>query len=189
MMESYKLQSFKTMIGRGEFVILDTETTGIDNGSEICQIAIIDSQGSVLIDTLVKPIGRIPSVATSIHGITNAMVAKASGWSEIVPRLVPLLDGRDVIAYNALFDRKMMHKSSEAASLPKTDWKQFSRWWCAMEAFAEVYGRANHYSGKFRWQKLSTAAQYYNVQVTTAHTAIDDCLTTLAIARAIAGMV
>jgi len=187
-MESYKLQSFKTMIQRGEFVILDTETTGIDNKSEICQIAIIDSAGKVLIDTLVKPIGRIPSAATAIHGITNAMVATAPGWGEIVTQLVPMLDGRDVIAYNALFDRKMMHKSSEASELPKTDWKQFSRWWCAMEAFAEIYGKVDRYSGKFRWQKLSTAAQYYNVQVTTAHTAIDDCITTLAVARAIAGL-
>ena len=188
-MESYKLQSFKTMIQRGEFVILDTETTGVDHGSEICQIAIIDSQGSILIDTLIKPIGRIPSSATAIHGITNAMVTSAPGWDKVVTGLVPLLDGRDVIAYNALFDRKMMHKSSEAAGLPKTDWKQFSRWWCAMEAFAEVYGKADRYTGKFRWQKLSTAAQYYNIPVVAEHTALDDCRTTLAVARAMAGLV
>lgn len=188
-MESYKLTSFKSMIQRGEFVILDTETTGVDGKSEICQIAIVDGLGNVLIDTLIKPIGRIPSVATSIHGITNAMVANSPAWGDIVPQLVPMLDGRDVIAYNALFDRKMMHKSSEAAGLPKTDWKQFSRWWCAMEAFAEVYGKVDRYSGKYRWQKLATAAQYYNVTVTTAHTAVDDCITTLAVARAIAGLV
>ena len=45
-------------------VYLDTETTGLDEQSEIVEISLIDSDGSVLLDTLVKPLERIPAGAT-----------------------------------------------------------------------------------------------------------------------------
>jgi DNA polymerase-3 subunit epsilon len=185
--EDRSLEAFKAMIRRGDFVVLDTETTGLDNG-EICQIAVIDARGVVLLDTLVKPVGRIPADATRIHGITDSHVANAPSWAEVSAQLEKLLTGRDVVIYNATYDRKMMHKSAEAAKLPKTDWKQLARFWCAMEAFAEVYGDWNDYRGNYRWQKLTTAASYYHVPTNNAHSALGDCKMTLAVCRHMAGL-
>ncbi|MCW3664158.1 3'-5' exonuclease, partial [Burkholderia cenocepacia] len=59
------------------FILLDTETTGLDESAEIVEIAVIDDAGNVLLNTLVKPKHPIPNSATAIHGITNAMVATA----------------------------------------------------------------------------------------------------------------
>jgi DNA polymerase III subunit epsilon len=179
-----KLQPFLAMLREGNYVILDTETTGL-NDAEICQIGIVDGSGEVLIDTFVKPLTQIPSRATAIHGITNSMVKDAPSWAVVSEQVVPLLDGRDVIAYNAVFDRKMMHQSAQAWGLPKVDWKTFSRWWCAMEAFSELYGESNSYRrGGFKYQSLKTAAAHYRVPVERAHTALADCMTTLAVVRA-----
>lgn len=179
------LEAFKRMIERGEYLVLDTETTGLEQG-EIVQIAVIDATGNVLLDTLVKPVGRIPLDAQRIHGITDSMVASAPSWAEVSARLLPLLNGRDVLIYNATYDRKMMHQSAEAAGLPKVDWKQFARFWCAMEAFAEVYGDWNDYRKSYRWQKLVTAANYYGLPTDNAHSALGDCLMTLAICQRMA---
>lgn len=182
-----KLQPFLAMLREGNYVILDTETTGL-NDAEICQIGIVDGSGAVLIDTFVKPLAQIPSRATAIHGITNSMVKDAPSWADVSAQVVPLLDGRDVIAYNAVFDRKMMHQSAQAWGLPKVDWKTFSRWWCAMEAFSELYGESNSYRrGGFKYQSLKTAAAHYRVPVERAHTALADCMTTLAVVRAMIG--
>ena len=45
---------------------MDTETTGLDEQSEIVEISLIDSDGTVLLDTLVKPLERIPAGATEV---------------------------------------------------------------------------------------------------------------------------
>ena len=63
--------------------ILDTETTGLYDDAEIVEISIIDENGGVLLDTLVKPLKPIPAEATAIHGITNEMVATAPTWVAI----------------------------------------------------------------------------------------------------------
>jgi DNA polymerase III epsilon subunit-like protein len=43
-----------------DFVILDTETTGLDAWVEIVEFFIIGPHGNILFDSLIKPIGRIP---------------------------------------------------------------------------------------------------------------------------------
>ena len=94
------------------------------------------------------------------------------------------LHQRDVIVYNATYDRRMLHQSTERAGLPKVPWKSFSEWWCAMEAFAEIYGEWNDYHGNYRWQKLTTAAHYYTISSNGAHDALADCRMTLAVVKA-----
>ncbi|MCL4880490.1 MAG: 3'-5' exonuclease [Anaerolineae bacterium] len=177
-----RLEALRQAVRRKNFVILDTETTGLNDG-EICQIAIIDQHGQTLLDTLVKPVNGIPADATQIHGITTDMVTSAPGWSEVAPQVRALLTGRDVIVYNAVYDRKMMHKSAEAAGMEKIDWKAFSEWVCAMEAYAEYYGDWNDYRQSFRWQKLIDAARNCSVAVSNAHSALGDCLMTLGVVR------
>lgn len=179
------LASFNAVIRRGDFLVLDTETTGLERG-EICQIALIDAQGEALLHTLVKPVGRIPSDATRIHGITNADVADAPNWGAVSAQLEPLIRGRDVVVYNAVFDRRMMQQSSEAAKLPRVEWKSLARFWCAMDAFAEAFGDWNARRASYRWQKLTTAAAYYHLPVVGAHSALGDCRMTLAVVKRMA---
>jgi hypothetical protein len=65
------------------FLILDTETTGIGQWDRIVEIALIDDQGMVLMNTLVNPEIPIPKEASAIHGITDEMVSAAPTFSEI----------------------------------------------------------------------------------------------------------
>lgn len=176
------LAALRAVVALENFVILDTETTGLNDG-EICQIAIIDHQGKTLLDQLVKPTRPIPFDAQRIHGIGNDQVKDAPGWGDVAPRVKDLLTGKDVIVYNAVYDRKMMHKSAEYAGIEKIDWKTLSPWYCAMEAYAEFYGEWNDYRQSFRWQKLSFAAQQCGVEVKNAHNALGDCLMTLGVVR------
>jgi DNA polymerase III subunit epsilon len=108
---------FVSMIQGDDYLVLDTETTGLHDG-EIVQIAIINQSGDVLLDTFVKPVYTIPADATRIHGITDAMVKDAPGWADVLPVVYTLLNGKHVVIYNAVYDRKMMHQSSEKAGVP-----------------------------------------------------------------------
>jgi len=181
------LQGLLNIIRSGQFLILDTETTGLERG-EVVQISVIDASGASLINTLVKPVEPIPASTTRIHGITNQMVATAPPFPDVIDNLRQTLNGQQVIVYNAVYDRKMLHQSAEASGIEKTDWRAISRWWCAMEAFAEVYGEYDMRRRSYRWQKLSTAANHYGIKVVEAHSALGDCLTTLAICKRMAGL-
>lgn len=176
------LNELLTVISRENFVVLDTETTGLNEG-EVCQIAIIDNLGHTLLDTLVRPMNPIPIDAIRIHGITNERVIDAPGWRLVAPTVQTLITGKDVITYNATYDRRMMHQAAEAANMEKIDWKTLSHWSCAMLAFAEFYGDWNDYHQNYRWQRLSVAAAHCGIEVIDAHRALGDCIMTLGVVR------
>jgi len=161
------------VIQMGDFVVLDTETTGLLVG-EVCEIAIVAANGSVAYQSMVRPRNGIPLDATRIHGIEDAHVVNAPTWPEVQPAILPLLTGAHVLVYNATYDRKMLHQSAEAWDMPKTDWKTLGSWHCLMEAFAEVYGDWNHYHQSYRWQPLHRAASHYHIDFPGEHSAIGD---------------
>lgn len=179
--ESIYLTSFKAMIKVGDFVVLDTETTGLNQQSEICQLAVIDSSGATLMDTLLKPVRPIPAAASRIHGIYDSDVVNAPTWPQVVEDLKRIVAGRNLVIYNAKYDRNMMHCSGEAWNMPKFEWKKHANFWCAMDAFSEIYGEWNEYYQSYRWQKLTLAASYYSLPVINAHAALGDCLMTLGV--------
>lgn len=170
-------------VSKGSFIVLDTETTGL-NDAEIVEIAIVNESGESLLNTYVRPKNRIPLAATAVNGITDEMVAAAPTFLDLIPTIIDLLRGRDVIVYNAVFDRKMLHQSAEAWGFPHTDYKSFSRWWCAMEAYAILHGDYNAYRGTYKWQRLATAAQRFGITNPHPHRAMGDALTTLAVVKA-----
>jgi len=176
------LPSILEIIESKDFVILDTETTGLYYDDEIVSIAIINSAGETLLNTLVKPMRPIPSEAIAIHGITNEVVANAPRLP--VEQIQELLNGRNVIVYNAGYDNSMLYRSVRARGLDVIQWSQLATWYCAMETFAEIYGDWNDYHQSYRWQKLSTACSYYNIPIVGAHGALADCQMTLKVCEA-----
>lgn len=177
-----RVETIDDVLKRGDYVILDTETTDRD-GSEIIQIAIISSKGDELLNTFVKPKGEITQGAIGVHGITPEMVKLQPTFPELLPQLKETLIGKDIIVYNAKFDRGALHRSAEAWGIDKTDWKEIAGWHCAMERFAEIYGQWNDWRKSYTWKKLSEAAAYYGLSAAGAHDALADCRITLAVCQ------
>lgn len=166
------------IIAARNFVVLDTETTGLEQPSEICQIAIIDYDGHTLLDTLVCPRRPIPPGATAIHHITDGMVQDAPMWPQVRPVVLALIAGKDVIVYNATYDRKLMHWSDEAYTDIQYNYKEHANWFCAMEAYAEHYGEIGYYGG-YKWQSLTNALLQCGLGATADHSAMGDAQATL----------
>lgn len=176
--------SFIDLIKSDDFVVLDTETSGLDSTAEIVQIAIIDSQGNVLLDTLVKPTRPIPTDASRIHGIFDENVKDALAWKDTLSHVEYLIKDRDVVIYNADFDIRLMRQSAKAVDI---EWARgLGFWHCAMLAYAEYYGDWNDYRQSYHWQRLSDACEQQSIPVINAHNALADCQMTLALVKKMA---
>jgi len=165
-------------------LFLDTETTGLSEMDEICEIAVVDLQGSVLINSLVKPTKLIPPSTSAIHGITDDRVKDAPTFGDLLPRLEQILRGRTVLVYNLEFDEGKLERSAVANSC------QFSfyfwahetepgvyedNWHDVMEPYAAFYGDWNSHHDSYRWQRLSTAARQCEIELPAGiHRALAD---------------
>jgi DNA polymerase III epsilon subunit-like protein len=153
-------------------LFLDTETTGTGPRAEIIEVALIDAEGGVLLNTLVRPTRPIPADAAAIHGISNNLVGDAPAWAEVWPELQRLTSGRLVGIYNAEFDVRLLRQTHAAHRLAgAADLRAF----CIMLLYAEYRGQRGAYGG-YRWHKLADAGRYCRLPLPHAHRALDDTL-------------
>jgi DNA polymerase-3 subunit epsilon len=155
-----------------DWVILDTETTGLSDTDEVVQVAMVNGAGDVLMDNvLIKPTISISRGASNIHGITDEVVKDASNFVDVWLEIHMHAQGKQLVIYNAQFDTRMLWQSAKAQShtiaLPCTVCHD------AMGYYAEWVGEWNDYHGNFRWQRLPGGD----------HTALGDCLATLEIIK------
>ncbi len=144
---------------------LDTETTGLGNRDEICSIAVLDSDGTVLFESLVKPTCPFDPGATEVNGMTSESVREAPSFPEVWEKLKPILQGRHLVIYNADFDLRMIRQSLQAAGVSTDGYAVWELAHCAMESYAEFYGAWNDYYQSYTWQSLSKAARQCGLSV------------------------
>ncbi len=162
---------------------LDTETTGLKAHDQIVEICLIDNDGAVLIDSLVKPTVKIPSDATRIHGITDAMVSHAPTWPELWPQLEPLFAERRIAIYNADYDLRLMKQSHRVHGLI---WQTTISQFCIMKLYAQYRGNWNAWSGSYRWVSLDDARWQCHLEFPNAHRARADTLLARAVLQVVA---
>ena len=71
-------------------VYIDTETTGTGPNDSIIEISIIDQDGGVLVESLVRPVGKISPGARAVHGITDDMIKDAPLWESVWKQAIEL---------------------------------------------------------------------------------------------------
>lgn len=142
-----------SILANPDVVYLDTETTGLDERAEIVEIAVIDSAGRTLLDTLIRPDGYIPLEVVRIHGITDAMVRDAPRWRDVYHEVLQITRDRTVVVYNAEFDQRLVNQMNRRAGfLRLTD-----SWQCAMRQYGAYTTVWHERYGNYRFHKLDDA--------------------------------
>ena len=91
-----------------KYAITDIETTGgLYNRDKIIEIAIIVTDGNIILDeyqSLIHPERSIPYSITRITGINDDMVSQAPKFYEVAKKVVEIMDGCIFVAHNVKFD-------------------------------------------------------------------------------------
>jgi DNA polymerase III subunit epsilon len=159
-------------------VYIDTETTGLGMADEIVEISIIDHDGCVLLESLVKPSKPIPQATTRIHGITNEDVRTAPPWPTVWNDVRSLLAIRLIVIYNADFDIRMMKQSHMRYNMP---WKDTFSTLDLLKLYAEYRGEWDIHRRAYRFHSLAEAGRHSGISIPNAHRATADALLTRAL--------
>ncbi len=104
-----------------DFVVLDTETTGIGGTKEheVVRVAVADPDGKILFSSLVKPVGRkrIQPGAQEDHGISMKDLKNAPTIAMLTDDIERACFGKIVVSYNAEFDYGMLNSSCQIAKV------------------------------------------------------------------------
>ena len=174
-----KVAEVRALLDSPDAVVLDVETTGFGLDAEVLSVAVIDTDGKVLLHRHSLPVSRIPRLVSDMHGLTRERLRElgASPWRNVHATLEPILAAaHSVIAWNAPYDKRLVKQTSERHSLALPD----RPWMCAMKAAADGLGEST------RKVKLSAAAARLRVTSDGAHDALADAQTTLAVLRKLA---
>ena len=104
-----------------EYVVFDTETTGLDAEScEIIEIGAVKIKNGIIVEqfqTLIKPKMPIPLEATEINNITNKMVENAPSGDVAIRDFYRWTRGSTLVGYNLPFDLKFIQNAIKKEGL------------------------------------------------------------------------
>ena len=161
-------------------VYLDTETTGTGPADEVIEIGIVDEDGKVLFESLVRPVGKVSPDARRMHGISDEMLGTAPRWIVVWPRVEAVLAGRTVCVYNADFDLRLLQQTHAKYKI-RWSLTEDTSFFCVMKLYAQYYGEWNTRTGGYRWQSLENAGRQCKIPLLNAHRTIADSLLTRAL--------
>ena len=111
-------------IDESDFLVVDVETTGLspDTGDRVCEIGAIKIRGGAVVDTLsslINPCRPISAGAYAVNRISPAMVAGAPEFHQIAERLLQMIEGSVLVAYNAPFNVSFLDSELRLAGHPR----------------------------------------------------------------------
>jgi len=161
-----------------EFIVLDTETTGIAVGSRLVEVAALHVKDGVVVrqfQSLVNPEMHIPSIVQGVHGISDAMVAGAPKATPVLADFAKFAAGHTLIAHNASFDFRILQGEYGRVKVATPGCGMY----CSLKLARLVFPEAmNH--------KLGTLATWLKLPHPPTHRALADCFTTMELLNAMA---
>jgi len=137
-------------------VVLDFETTGLspDGGDRAIEIGAVKLVRGKVIDrfqALMNPGRRVSSFIEDYTGISNAMLADSAPCAEVMHRFSDFIDGENLVAHNASFDKRFL--DAELARISRSYRGDFT---CSLLAARRLFQQApNH--------QLGTLVKYANI--------------------------
>ncbi len=151
------------------YIIFDLETTGLSTDSdaviEISALKVINGEVAEEYSTLVNSGMHIPSIASSINGITDDMVKDAPSMEEELKGFIEFIGDLDLVGHNIYrFDMKFIQRDCERFFGKTID-----------NGVIDTLQLSRKYLPKLCSHSLGALANHYEVSYEGAHRALADC--------------
>jgi DNA polymerase III epsilon subunit-like protein len=132
---------------------------------ECCEVAVLDSDGLPVVDTLIAPRGPIQRAATAAHGIADAHIDGAPTLAEVLARSGPRLTSRALVGYDLPFHLACLERGARAwgLALPRAP-----RRLCLRRLYAGFRGERGPLGRGFRRHALPEAARQCGIPIPSA---------------------
>ena len=179
---SHTIDEARRILGSGDLLMIDTETSGGDV-PVVIQFAAINVFGHSMMDVNIKPLHPITPDAVFIHGITDEISGAFVEYSQVHDSIRALLDSHCVCAYNVRYDIEVLNNTASAAGERFVPVQTF----CVMSAFAVINGEESRHGG-YKWRSLTYALDFFGIDYSLLkpHNALDDSLAALSVLKHIA---
>lgn len=126
-----------------EFVVFDTETSGMPPSGRLVEIGAIRVRGKTVVDRfqqLVFPESPIPEQVIAIHGIDDSMVAEAPTADTVVADFLRWVDKAPLFGHNVAFDARVLAGEAERFDLQLPNVQTY----CTLRAARRLLKRKSH---------------------------------------------
>lgn len=170
--EQLKAKEMAKELLNGEYVFLDTETTGTSAFDEIVNLGISDENATPLYNEFFKPSLLIKKDASKVSGITNDMVKNKPLFKNEWNKIYTILDNKKFVAYNADFDARMIQQTAQNHQISQieTD-KSIDGYVDAMKIVSMFLGLKPNRYYSIKLEYIANALGYSKKQT---HIAFDD---------------
>jgi DNA polymerase III epsilon subunit family exonuclease len=152
-----------------EFVVFDTETTGMPPGARLVEIAGLKVRGHHVVDrfeSLIHPECPIPPAVIRIHGIEDQAVADAPKAEKVVPEFLAWAGKAPLIGHNVQFDATMLACESARFGFSLPD----NRTYCTLKASRRLLKRKSHALQSLVTELGLPAAEHHRALADAEHT-------------------
>ena len=100
-------------------LVLEVDTTGLDEEAEICRVTFATINGSLFDDILIRPsLGQIPAAAAAVNGITSEQIAHAPSLPDVWSRIREGFEGRYIVSFAQAWDSQVLARAAQHYHLP-----------------------------------------------------------------------
>ncbi len=155
------------------YTVFDTETTGLspykgDRVIELAALKIIDGKISQeTFVTLINPERNIPYAASSVNGITDAMVKDAPVMFDVLPYFMEFIGDSVIVAHNAKFDMRFLESEIKLCGLDN----KLPQSICTVEMSRKLFPYQ-------RYHNLDVVTKRIGVKISDRHRALGDVIAT-----------
>ena len=159
-----------------DYCVLDFETTSLDTSScKLIEVACVRVRDDNIISSfteLINPEKDIPSIITSITGITNEDVKDKRVISEVLPELLEFINTDIIIAHNADFEKGILLRLIKENNL---EFKN-NAFICTLMLGSNLVNTS---------KDLKSMCEFFNIKINKQHRALDDVESTYKLYQAI----